>query len=224
VSERRSRGGVVGRLALVLTTAVFAIAFSGAPAMAHSQLESTSPVDGAVLDAPPAEVVFTFDDTLLDDTDTISINDENGNVVKSIHPKPEGASVSIPWPEGTAPGMYQVAYRVVCGDGHPVTGAILLTINGTAPATAAAFTAGASTGAAAEPSSAPSAASSAAASGVAATAEPGSAAPAAEAAQTPPPASGSALPLIATAAILLAAVVAVVAALVMRRRGTPTAA
>ena len=39
----------------------------GAPAQAHSDLISTDPVDGAVLDAAPTEVVFTFSEALLPD-------------------------------------------------------------------------------------------------------------------------------------------------------------
>ena len=128
-----------------------------APASAHSQIISTSPADGAVLDAPPAEVRLVFDAPLLDETDTMSINDADGNVVSSIHPTPEGAEVAIPWPAGTKPGVYQVAYRVVCGDGHPAIGALRLTITGGgagAAVTAAVSSAPASTAAsAAAPSS-----------------------------------------------------------------------
>jgi methionine-rich copper-binding protein CopC len=174
-----------------------------APASAHSQLTSTTPADGTVLDVPPPEVRFTFDAPLLQDTDTISINDANGNVVKSIHPTPEGDSVAIPWPEGTTPGDYQVAYRVVCGDGHPVIGAINLTVKGSAPA------AGAAT-------------ASAAAAGTTSPAPTAAATPVA-ASDAPASSSGSAMPLIIGAAVLAAAVVALIVALVARRRGTPVA-
>ncbi len=189
----------VGRgLAALVVTAAFA-SLGAAPASAHSQLTSTSPTDGAVLEAPPAEVRLTFDSTLLDDTDTISINDNNGNVVKSIHPKPEGDSVAIPWPEGTAPGVYQVAYRVVCGDGHPVVGALSLTINGSGPAVGAA--------------AAPAAAASTNASAVAIAVD-------------QPPASGpsgSIVPIVAGAAVVGAAAVTLIVALLARRRQSASA-
>ena len=191
-----------GLAALAVLVAVGGL--GAAPASAHSQLTSTTPADGSVLAVPPPEVRFTFDAPLLQDTDTISINDSEGNVVKSIHPTPEGDSVAIPWPEGTAPGQYQVAYRVVCGDGHPVIGAINLTVNGSAPAASAAP---ASSAAAAAPSQ-----------------------PAATAAATPVAASdastsssGSLTPLIIGAAVLGAAVVALIVALVARRGGSPAA-
>ena len=158
---------------------------------------------------PPPEVRFTFDAPLLQDTDTISINDSEGNVVKSIHPTPEGDSVAIPWPEGTAPGQYQVAYRVVCGDGHPVIGAINLTVNGSAPAASAAPASSAA--AVAAPSQAETVTSATpAASAVAASDAPASS-------------SSSMMPIIVGAAVLGAAAIALIVALVARRGGTPTA-
>jgi methionine-rich copper-binding protein CopC len=203
-----SRTRSKGVRALAALAVVAAVAGLGAtPASAHSQLTGTTPEDGAVLAVPPPEVRLTFDSTLLDDTDTISINDENGNVVKSIHPKPEGSSVAIPWPEGTKPGTYQVAYRVVCGDGHPVVGAMSITITGGASTTTSSSSAVSPTGAS------PASASSPIASTAAVAADSGDA--------TPPAGgtSGSPTALIAGAAILGAGVVALVVAVMARRRG-----
>ena len=196
-----------GLAALAVIVAVGGL--GAAPASAHSQLTSTTPADGSVLAVPPPEVRFTFDAPLLQDTDTISINDSEGNVVKSIHPTPEGDSVAIPWPEGTAPGEYQVAYRVVCGDGHPVIGAINLTVNGSAPAASAAPASSAAAGAA--PSQAATVTSATpAASAIAASDAPASS-------------SSSMMPIIVGAAVLGAAAIALIVALVARRGGTPTA-
>ena len=195
-----------GLAALAVIVAVGGL--GAAPASAHSQLTSTTPADGSVLAVPPPEVRFTFDAPLLQDTDTISINDSEGNVVKSIHPTPEGDSVAIPWPEGTAPGEYQVAYRVVCGDGHPVIGAINLTVNGSAPAASAA-----------PASSTAAAASTQTAATTPATPE----ATTAAASDAPASSSTSMLPIIIGAAVLGAAVIALIVALVARRGGTPAA-
>ena len=102
------------------------------PADAHSRLVSSDPVDGAILDAPPAAVSFTFDEPLLPGTDTISVNDDRGNVISSISVEPVGSTISMPWPQQASTGMFQVAYRAVSGDGHPVSGAIMVTITGAA--------------------------------------------------------------------------------------------
>jgi methionine-rich copper-binding protein CopC len=189
---------------LATASAILALGVLGAgPASAHSQLTSTSPVDGAVLDTAPTEVRLTFDSTLLDDTDTISINDENGNVVSSIHPKPEGDSVAIPWPAGTPAGTYQVAYRVVCGDGHPVVGAINVTLTAAAAGASNLATVAAS------------AVASSAASSVPTPPSPSAAEPAA-------PSSGPPLPLVASALVLAAAAFATGTIVVRRRRGAHT--
>ena len=100
---------------------------------AHSQLVSSTPTNGATLATAPAEVVFTFDENLLPDLDTISINTERGENVASKQVEPVANSISMPWPNTITSGTYQVAYRIVSGDGHPVTGAITFTI-GTASA------------------------------------------------------------------------------------------
>ena len=104
-------------------------------AAAHSQLLSTIPADGATLNEPPQSVVLTFDEALIPEVESISINDAAGNVVASPTVEPVGSTLTVPWPVGLPDGVYQVAYRVVSGDGHPVIGAISFTV-GTAPGTA----------------------------------------------------------------------------------------
>ena len=97
-------------------------------ATAHSQLISTIPSDGALLNEPPQSVVLTFDEALIPEVDSISINDAAGNVVASPAVEPVGSTLTVPWPAGLPDGVYQVAYRVVSGDGHPVIGAISFTV------------------------------------------------------------------------------------------------
>lgn len=164
-----------------------------APAFAHASLTSSSPQDGATLAAPPAEVVFTFDDALLEDTETISINDIDGNVVASQQVTPTGSSMSVPWPGDLASGTYQVAYRVVSADGHPVTGAITFTI-------------------AASPSTSASAVASASA-----TASASVAASASAAAQDSPSSGPPVLALVAALAAIAVGATAVILALARRR-------
>ncbi|CAB4626618.1 unannotated protein [freshwater metagenome] len=71
--------------------------------------------------------MFTFDENLLPDLDTISINNDQGVNVTSQQVEPVGNTLSMPWPTTIEAGTYQVAYRIVSGDGHPVTGAISFT-------------------------------------------------------------------------------------------------
>lgn len=123
------RWATAGRLATALLVTV-ALGLLTAPlAAAHTTLVSTSPSDGAVLTQPPSEVSFMFDEDLLPGANVIAITDSDGVVHESVTVEPERNSVSLAWPADLDPGTYQVAYRVVSRDGHPVKGAILLTVN-----------------------------------------------------------------------------------------------
>ena len=127
-----------------ICAAVFAIvAMSGlgaVSAQAHSQLISTSPANGAVMRSAPTVVDFEFDEVLLPDVDTVSINNQQGQNVYSQKTKPVGTHLSIDWPGNLPADTYQVAYRVVSADGHPVTGAITFTFGEPAPSGTAAGT------------------------------------------------------------------------------------
>ena len=128
-NRRLVRGSMRGLAIIAMATMMAGLA--AGTVQAHAQLTSTTPADGATLAAPPAAVTFTFDADLLPGTNTISINDDHGNVVASQQVQPDGPSVSVAWPAALEVGTYQVAYRVVSADGHPVTGAITFTIAGT---------------------------------------------------------------------------------------------
>lgn len=132
-------------LAVAAVLAASALLGAG-QATAHSQLISTIPSDGALLNEPPQSVVLTFDEALIPKVDSISINDAAGNVVASPAVEPVGSTLTVPWPAGLPDGVYQVAYRVVSGDGHPVIGAISFTI-GTPSAAPSALDPGAETAA-----------------------------------------------------------------------------
>ena len=110
---------------LAISTAMW---FGGtSTALAHSGLENSSPTDGAVISEAPASIILTFNEQLLDDADSISLNAADGTNVVSTRVKPDGSTVELPWPADLPAGEYQVAYRVVSADGHPVTGAISFT-------------------------------------------------------------------------------------------------
>ncbi len=116
------------RIAAVALLGLSSISMSATAGNAHSQLVTSTPVNGSVLTETPSEVVFRFDENLLPDLDTISINNDQGVNVISSQVEPIANTISMPWPTGTPAGTYQVAYRIVSGDGHPVTGAITFTI------------------------------------------------------------------------------------------------
>jgi methionine-rich copper-binding protein CopC len=131
---------ITGIAASILMISAFSVA-GASSALAHSGLVSTTPANDAVLNEAPSSISFTFDEELLADADSISLNAADGTNVVSAKVEPTGKTVELPWPSDLPAGDYQAAYRVVSADGHPVTGAISFTY---APADAAASAAPAS--------------------------------------------------------------------------------
>ena len=107
-------------LALVTTLTLTAL-----PATAHEQLVDQEPKPGQILEAGIAEVKLSFSDDLisLDNSagSEIVILDSNQNPVNNgcavIDARTAVARADI-----DAPGTYQVGWRVVSGDGHPISG------------------------------------------------------------------------------------------------------
>jgi methionine-rich copper-binding protein CopC len=189
-------GSALALVPRVLAAALVLLAWVGiaaSPAAAHAALATSSPADGATLTAAPTSVELTFDEPLLEDTETVSINDIDGNVVASQQVKPTGTTVSVPWPADLTTGTFQVAYRVVSGDGHPVMGAITFTI---APAEVS------------SPSTAPSAAPSTGGSPTASAPAPASSSPATSPANQAPSGFAALVGIAALSAIAVALVVA----------------
>ncbi len=180
---------------------------SAGPSMAHTDLVSTAPVAGATLTKAPAAVVLTFNEDLLPDTVSVSISDASSGEVLAADPAElSGAVVTAPWPIAATGGNYLIAYRVVSGDGHPVTGSIDFTIEPSAEAP----TSPAPATAASTPEATPAAPASASAPAPAPATDTSS--PAASAASTPPWA------LIAIVMVLAAVVIVVLVISANRRR------
>jgi len=197
--------------AVVLAAALLIPGAMAAPvAQAHSELVSTDPADGAVLDAPPTTVSFTFNEALMPDFVRFIGTDPSGNTGDLPVSSVEGPTATIAWPPSAPGGEWTVSYRVVSQDGHPVEGGITFSY------------------AAASPSPSPTSASPAPTSAEPTSAEPTSAAPTSTqptSAQPSPSTSpaadtsgGTSGLLIAGIAVAVIAIAAVVIALVARRR------
>jgi copper resistance protein C len=124
-------------LASCLLGALMPILIAGAvPASAHSSVLTSSPANGAAVGKAPTEVAFRFDSPLLDGFASVSVTGPDGSPWQSGKPKVSGATlVQELNPLGPA-GTYEVAYRVVSADGHPVTGASTFRLTTAAAASA----------------------------------------------------------------------------------------
>jgi methionine-rich copper-binding protein CopC len=106
-------------------------------AAAHTALASSDPANGATVGTAPAVVTLTFNEEINPAFANVVISSTDGRNWISGSPLVAGpelrASVSPDLPRG---GVYTVGYRVVSGDGHPVTGSFTFTVAGVSGAAA----------------------------------------------------------------------------------------
>ncbi|MGO2171702.1 MAG: copper resistance protein CopC [Micrococcaceae bacterium] len=105
-------------------------------ASAHAELLSTTPENGAVLDAAPSEVVLTFNEPvqLIDGSIRLFPGDEAPLALDALV---SNTDVIAEFPVDVSDGAYALSYRVVSADGHPISGAITFTIGDTSKASVA---------------------------------------------------------------------------------------
>ena len=105
-----------------------------APVIAHAALDSITPADGAVLREPPADIRLIFNERLIEASVRVVVSNGSGDVVIRDRSVVSGATVTVPWNPDLPGDSYTIAYRVVSGDGHPITGSSTFTLD-TAPTT-----------------------------------------------------------------------------------------
>ncbi|WP_052693140.1 copper resistance CopC family protein [Nocardioides luteus] len=116
--------------------------FTAAPASAHAHLVESFPRAGAALAAGPTEVVLTFDQPVQ------AFPGANGIVVtgpKSSHwacgrARITGNTLTASMSDVGPPGRYQIDYRVLGADGHPITGSVPINIRPSASTASTAST------------------------------------------------------------------------------------
>jgi methionine-rich copper-binding protein CopC len=105
-----------------------ALLLGGAPAFAHTRLEGSNPADGSSVDTAPTTVSLTFNEDVPADFSTLTVIGPDGAAYQTGAVTAAGGTVSTAVrPLGPA-GRYQVGYRVVSDDGHPVTGTLAFTL------------------------------------------------------------------------------------------------
>ena len=106
---------------LLISLSVFGGAVS---ASAHADVVRTTPVDGAVLDSAPQSLTLSFNSTLLDGMVEVAVSNSDGELVSGIVAESVGTDAIVLWPVDLPGDTYQVSYRIVSQDGHPVTGSL----------------------------------------------------------------------------------------------------
>jgi len=121
--------------ALAVVTLVSLSVVSGAApaAQAHDQVLSTSPNAGENLGTAPKQVAMVFSDDILNVGAIMLVVDDQGRNWAGGTLTLDRATATQPLVPGLPDGAYEVRWRVVSADGHPVAGTFPFTV-GTVPA------------------------------------------------------------------------------------------
>ena len=141
------------RVALAAFAAALVVALAvPAAALAHAQLEETTPERGAVVKHEPEAVIFRFDEPVEGNFGAVRVYDANGDRVDegdAFHPDGEGPRLGVHLKPGLPDGSYTATYRVISADGHIVSSGFVFSIGkaGKAPQeTVAQLTSGSGSG------------------------------------------------------------------------------
>jgi copper transport protein len=138
---------VVRLLAVLVLSLVVLLVTVPAPAQAHAVLTGSTPGDAEVLDAPPAEVLLTFNEPITANDNALRVFDADGTRIDGGPIGTEADEVAVAMPDELAEGTYVVAYRVVSDDSHPIAGVRTFSVGEAAELDAATIDAIAGTGA-----------------------------------------------------------------------------
>jgi copper resistance protein C len=109
------------------------LAFVGlaTPALAHNSLVDSNPKDKSSLETGPDTIKLTFDQPVQggEGINTISVLDPQGNHWEAAPPTVNSTSVSAPVRPLGPSGTYQISWRVLSADGHPVQGQLSFTLS-----------------------------------------------------------------------------------------------
>ncbi|CAM3611654.1 copper resistance CopC family protein [Kibdelosporangium persicum] len=109
------------------------LAFVGlaTPALAHNSLVDSNPKDKASVETGPQTVKLTFDQPVqnVEGINTISVLDPQGNHWEAAPPQVDSTVVSAPVRPLGPSGVYQISWRVLSADGHPVQGQLSFTLS-----------------------------------------------------------------------------------------------
>ena len=112
--------------AALLVAAMSVFAFAPA-ASAHDQLVSSNPEDGAELDQQPKWLEMNFSGDIQEVGSEVKVI-VDGKDVSAGELTVEGKKLSVALPDDLKPGDYEVTWRVVSQDGHPISGDYAFTI------------------------------------------------------------------------------------------------
>ncbi|MEU4363508.1 copper resistance protein CopC [Promicromonospora sp. NPDC023987] len=124
---RRGKGRRTGSWLLLLAVVCALLLGPANSAAAHATLLSTDPAEGAVLDAAPERVTFTFNESVIGVPAGIKVFDATGDEVDSSASVRE-SQLLVDLDEEVADGTLVVLWRLVSEDGHPIGGSLTFAV------------------------------------------------------------------------------------------------
>ena len=127
------------RTAATVSAVAALTALGLAPAAAHDEVLSTSPEQGAVLESAPEQIELSYSGEIMDIGHQVLVTGPEGQSVTEGPLERDGSQVVQPLAEtGSEEGTYQVVWRVVSSDGHPIEGTYTYQVGDGADTTTAA--------------------------------------------------------------------------------------
>ncbi|MEH7109287.1 MULTISPECIES: copper resistance CopC family protein [Bacillaceae] len=99
----------------------------GTSAFAHSHLEDSTPKQGEILTQSPKDFILTFE-TNVEQTSTFFITDRNGTEIPHLNVKIDGNKLVGTKGDALTNGAYDIHWKVIGTDGHPLEGNIPFTV------------------------------------------------------------------------------------------------
>jgi copper transport protein len=118
---------MIRRFAAAVALALGLVLVMAGPASAHATLESSSPADGAHLDAAPDVVSLSFSENVSASLGAVRVFDGDGHRVDDGNVVSHNDTVTVGM-QKVGDGGYIVTWRVVSADSHPVRGAFTFTV------------------------------------------------------------------------------------------------
>lgn len=116
-----------------MAVAVVAMVFAAAPASAHDELIASSPRAGESFATAPANVSLQFSDDVLSMGAVVVIADAAGVDWIAAEPVLNGTTVTAEVLPDMPVAGYELRWRVVSSDGHPISGIIPFTVGDAEP-------------------------------------------------------------------------------------------
>ncbi len=122
------RSGLLRRTLAVASLVGLVLLVGAGPAAAHNVLVGSDPPDGASVAAGPSRVTLRFDLPVREGFNTLIVVGPDGLGYQNGPPEVGGSTVGASvGPLGPA-GRYEIRYRIVSDDGHPVSGKVGFTL------------------------------------------------------------------------------------------------